>query len=127
MKRLYIAILLIIIGISLGIVEKYTIKHVVNNCVESIDKAESMINNKEFKNARRICNKAALEFDDTSRNVLFYYYSHNQLNNISNSIYQLSEYINKDQIGDYKALKAQIKKQLQSLEEEELLRAQNIL
>lgn len=127
MKRFYIAIILVVICIFTGVGEILAVNYAVDKCLASFEKADTLIDKSNTDAAINVINKATEEYENLSENLLFCFYSHNTLEDVTVSLVQMSEYLKYAQLGDYKALMKQTKKQLQSIKDEELFKIQNIL
>ncbi len=127
MKRFYIAIFLILLCISFGLYEMYAVDHIVEECNSSFQKVDNSLKNKDYLSAYKESMKNAKNYEEKVTGIMFCYFNHKDLENLSWNMYQGAEYIKHKQIGDYYALKTTTKKQLQSLKDEELFEIQNIL
>ncbi len=127
MKRMYVAIALIIISLTIGFLEMFTVKNTVKECISGLETVNENIDNGNIKSAIKECNTIAKNFEDKSDNILYCYYNHKELDSINENIVTLSEYLKHNQKSDYYATLVKIKKQLKSINDEEIPKPQNIL
>lgn len=127
MKRMYIAIALIIISLAIGFFEMFTVKNTVKECITGLESINKSIDNGNIESAIKKCNSIAKNFEDKSDNILYCYYNHKELDTINENIVTLSEYLKYNQKSDYYATMKKIKKQLKSMKDEEVPKPQNIL
>lgn len=124
---MYIAIGLVILCIALGIVEIASINYSSDRCLSNFDKIENEIENENFGQAEKICNKTADEYENITSKIMFCYYSHSNLETISQNLAVMAETLRNQDIQRYKALCEKTKEQLNAIKEEELFNIQNIL
>ncbi len=127
MRRMYVAIALIIISLTIGFIEMFTVKNTVNDCISGLESINKNIDNGNIKSAVKKCNTIAKNFEDKSDNILYCYYNHKELDSINENIITLSEYLKHNQKSDYYSTLVKIKKQLKSISKEEIPKLQNIL
>ncbi len=127
MKRMYIAVALIIISLTIGVTEMYTVKNTVKECISGLKSVNESIYSGNIKTAIKKCDNIAKKFEDKSDNILYCYYNHKELDSINENIVTLREYLKYNKKSDYYAVLAIIKKQLKSMEDEEIPKLQNIL
>ena len=127
MKRMYIAVALIIISLTIGVTEMYTVKNTVKECISGLKSVNESIYSGNIKTAIKKCDNIAKKFEDQSDNILYCYYNHKELDSINENIVTLREYLKYNKKSDYYAVLAIIKKQLKSMEDEEIPKLQNIL
>jgi LPS O-antigen subunit length determinant protein (WzzB/FepE family) len=126
MKRLCLTITLVLICIVLGITEIVTINYSSDICLNSIDKIEYEIQNKNYNKAAEICKRTNDKYEKITSKIIFCYYSHTNLENINNNLSVMTELLKNHDIKQYVIFKEKTKKQLQAIKEEELFNLQNI-
>ena len=127
MKRMYIAIFVIILCISFGLYEMYAVDNIVKECNSGFEKVDRNIKEGDYLSAYKESIKNAKKYEEKSSSIMYCYFNHTELDSLEWNMYQMAEFIKYNQMGDYYALKSATKKQLQSIKEEELFEIQNIL
>lgn len=127
MKRIYIAVVFLILCFAVGSVEFITINSNVNNYLDKIEKTSALIQRNEIKKAESLLKETALSFDKYSKNVLYCYYRHDHLEEITDDLYTLEDILDDKRIEDYHEKSHLLMKKLLSLKEKEHITIQNIL
>jgi len=127
MKRMYIAITLVVISVCIGILQWVTIDYSSNKCINQIELVETELGKNDYQKAHQLCEKAIEEYEFFTENILYCYYQHSSLEEISQNLTVMSESIKIKDINRFKTLSVKTKEQLQALKDEELLTIQNIL
>ncbi len=127
MKRVYIAVVFLILCITVGTVEFITINSNVNNYLDKIEKTSTMVKRNEIKKAKSILKDTAFSFDKYSKNVMYCYYRHDDLSEITDDLYTLEDMLDDNRVEDYHEKSHLLIKKLLSLKEKEHITIQNIL
>ncbi len=127
MKRIYIAIALLAISIASGVFETVSVTQNSQKYIDYIDEINKKIDDKEVKNAAVLCKKADEEFEDMSKNYMFYYYMHKNLEEIESNLSSMYEYLRNDEVHDYYATSAITRRKLESMRDTGSVNLQNIL
>lgn len=127
MKRLYIALFMVILCISGGIIEIYTINFSCEKCLAGINKIETEINKDNYEQAEAICLKIAEEYDKSIENSILGTNLDRNPESISQNFQVMAELLKNKEIVRYKEYREKTKKQLQTLKKGKLLNLKNIL
>lgn len=127
MKRMYLALGLVIICIFLGVTEIYSINYSSDKCLENFKKIESAVDSGDFEKAVEISQKNSDEYESFTGNVVFCYYPHTELEKININLSVMTEAIRNKDVNRYKEIQQKIKKQLNAIKEEELFNIQNLI
>lgn len=127
MKRIYIAIVFIILSFAAATAELIAVDSSTDNTIGRIERIESLVQANETEKARRLCKKTADEYDRNNKEVLYCFYRHDSLEEISDKLYGLEDYLEDNRIDDFHEISHSAKKQLLILKEKELVSFQNIL
>lgn len=126
MRRIWIALALILSCLVLAICELLLID---NNCdiyTELIDEAESYFSDKEYNKALDISQEAHSDWSEEEKKLKVFLL-HSEIDDISNSIQDIKDYAeDKDEKKFYEACK-KAKRQLLSIKESELPNIENIM
>lgn len=127
MKRIYIAILFILFSIAVGTVEFITINTNVDKYIAEINRTAKLVDYNKTKDAEKLSKKTAENFESYSKNVLYCYYRHDHLEEITDDLYGLEDLLDDKRTEDYHEKSHLIIKKLLSLKEKEHITFQNIL
>ena len=127
MKRLYLAIVMTLLCIFLGVFEFATINYSTDKCLNNLTRINREIENQKYSNAIKICKKTAAEYEKFTEKILFCYLNHKEFDNINTNLTIMTEALNNKDLYKYNELYIKTKKQLLTLKSEELLSIQNIL
>lgn len=126
MKRIYIAIALLLASITMGIFETINVSQGSQKYIDYIDEINMKLDNNEVNNAAVLCKKADEEFEEMSKTLMFYY-MHKNLEDVAGSLSSMYEYLRNDEIHDYYAAAAMTKEKLESMRDTGSVNLQNIL
>ena len=126
MKRLYVAIALIVISLSFAVSEYILIQKSYKDFYPVIEKAEKYCSEKEFSDAFKTINYAQTEWDKKSK-LLNSFIDHTHTENINENYFQLLEMAQKKEDVEFLSLCEKTKRQLLSLKESELPSFDNIM
>lgn len=126
MKRLWVAILLLIISIFFATFENITVMNNYKNFTPILEKAEQYCSDKEFSKAFDTIKQAQLSWDKKSK-VLNSLIDHTHTENINESFFQLLESAQKQERVEFLSICNKTKRQLLSMKESELPSFDNIM
>ncbi len=127
MRRIYIAIALILISVGIGIFTSGDLKRRGTRHLFNIDKVERYIENREYEKAERLCKKTADEFRLNDSRIMYIYYVHKDLAEIGENLYSMHDFIKNKKDSDYYNISGITKSKLQTIIDKEPLNIQNIL
>lgn len=126
MRRLWIALALLLICGVLSAMEYVTIK---NNCdflTTSLDTAESYIANGEYKEAVSFIEKTQQEWKKSEKKLKIYLL-HNETETITENLSEIKEYAQEKKTSKYLEVSNKTKRQLLRIKQSELPDLENIL
>ena len=126
MKRLWVAILLLVISIFFATFENITVMNNYKKFTPILEKAEQYCSDKEFSKAFDTIKQAQLSWDKKSK-VLNSLIDHTHTENINESFFQLLESAQKQESVEFLSICNKTKRQLLSMKESELPSFDNIM
>lgn len=126
MKRLWVAILLLVISIFFATFENITVMNNYKKFTPILEKAEQYCSDKEFSKAFDTIKQAQLSWDKKSK-VLNSLIDHTHTENINESFFQLLESAQKQEGVEFLSICNKTKRQLLSMKESELPSFDNIM
>jgi len=127
MKRIYIAVVFIILSVIIGAIEYGTISVKVDEYLSKIQKAELLTKQGNYEKAEELSKQTAEDFDKYSKAVLYCYYRHDDLEEIIETLYNLEDLLDDKKAEDYHEANHTLKEKLLSIKEKEHITIQNIL
>ena len=127
MKRIYIAIMFIVLSVFTASFELITINDTTDRTVAKLEKIEKLVGEKKVEKAEKMCKKLADKFDENNKNILYCFYRHDVLEEISDKLYGLEDYLDDERIEDFHEISHSVKKKLLIQKEKEHITIQNIL
>ncbi len=115
------------ITVSVGILEIFITNHTVNECIDNLDTIQEKISEDKIDEALKICNEAEENYDYIMKNILNFFYNHDNLEEISSNITTAKKHLECKNYEGYFVTQEIIKKQFQALKDEELINIQNII
>lgn len=126
MKRLFIAIALIAIALTLSTLEYIYVTKTYDRCITQIDKSYHYFSDKEYSYAYKLCKNAENIWNDSAK-IMSFFLVHSQIYNVSSDICELKNCAkNKEEI-EFETLYNKTKRQLLSIKKSELPDLENIL
>lgn len=127
MKRVYIAIAFLIFSMTVGIVEYITINNTIDTYMNQISGVEKLIKEDDINKAEKIIKENAVSFENTGKSILYCYYTHDELEEITEELYTLEDLLDDKRIDDYHEQSHLLMKKLLFIKEKEQITIQNIL
>lgn len=127
MKRIIAAVVLVLICVGLGIFEHIEVQKRCNKCLADIRKSETLVKKGKYKKAARKCARTAIDFGKTSSELMYWYYAHETLSDISTNLSEMHQFLKHGEKTQYFAIASITKNQLNSAKEYEIISIQNIL
>lgn len=127
MRRVYIALGLIIISLTTAYFTGADVKSRSEKHLNNIKTIEKYIKNKDYNKAEIICKKAADDFKINDSRIMYTYYNHNDLSDIGENLGSMLGYIERKKETEYYYISGITKNKLQSLIDREPIRIRNIL
>lgn len=127
MKRIYIAIAFLLFSMAVGIIEFITINYNIDTYMNQISKVEKLIKDNNIKKAEIIIKENAVSFEKTGKSILYCYYTHDELEAITEELYTLEDLLDDKRIDDYHEQSHLLMKKLLFIKEKEQITVQNIL
>lgn len=126
MKRIWVALSLIVIALSLGIAELYVVSKSYSKYSELLDTAEYYISNMEFSEAYDVC-KLTLDEWEKNEKILNLFLLHSRVDEVTEDIAQLCEYAQHKEKAMFSSTCVKAKRQLLHLKMGELPLIENIM
>lgn len=126
MKRIWVAISLIIIALVTGITEFCVVKNSYDKYTKLLDTAEDYISRKEYKKALDVCTYTLKEWEDNEK-TLNLFLLHSRVDEVTEDIEQLCEYAQNKERTMFSSTCVKAKRQLQHLKMSELPLIENIM
>ena len=126
MKRIYFAIIFLIISISFAFFESYYVSTHTYNISTKIEYADNSMKENNFQKAYRTISEIQNEWEDKAW-IVDIMLIHDYADTISIDLASMSSYAKNNNYDEYFSESETIKKQLASLKESELLSLENIL
>lgn len=127
MRRVYIALGLIIISLTAAYFTGADVKSRSEKHLYNIKTIEIFLKNKDYKKAEKLCKKAADDFKINDSRVMYTYYNHNDLSDIGENLGSMLGYIERKKETEYYYISGITKNKLQGLIDREPIRIRNIL
>ncbi len=127
MRRIYIAVILILICIFTAVITSRDIKTRLNKELITVNKIEKYIDNKDYNKAEKLCKKAADEFNSNDSSYMYIYYVHKDLAEISEYLYNMHDYIKHRKISDFYSVSGIIKSRIKTITDKEPINIRNIM
>ncbi len=127
MKRIYIAIVFIVLSLSAGVIEYISINNTIDTYMNQISKVENLIKESKIEKAEKIINENAISFENTGKSILYCYYTHDELEEITEELYVIEDLLDDRRIDDYHEKSHLLMKKLLFIKEKEQITIQNIL
>lgn len=127
MRRIFIALALIAVCISIGTYTRYDL---INRCekhLNNIKKIEYCLNRKDYNKAEKICKKTADEYTFNDSKVMYNYYNHSNLSDIGENFYSMRGYIKRKKDTEFYYISGINKNKLQNIIDKEPINLRNIL
>lgn len=126
MKRIWVAISLIVVALSLGITEMFVVSKSYSKYSELLNTAEQHISNKEFNKAYDMCAYTLNEWEENEQ-ILNLFLLHSNVDEVSEDIAQLCEYAQHKEKAMFSSTCVKAKRQLLHLKMGELPLIENIM
>ena len=126
MRRLWIALALLLICGALSTMEYVTIQRNCDFLTTSLSTAESYISNREYKKAVSFIEKTQQEWENSERKLKIYLL-HNEAETITENLSEIKEYAQEKKTSEYMEVSQKIKRQLLRIKQSELPDLENIL
>ena len=126
MRRIWVAVALLLICGVLSVIEYVTIHNNCDYLTSSLNKAEEYISIKEYKKAVSFIEKTQQEWINSEKKLNIFLL-HDETEKISESLSQLKEYAQEKNTSKYLTDSKKIKRQLLRLKQSELPDFENIL
>ena len=127
MKRIYLAAAFLVFSLSVGIIEYITINNTIDTYMNQITKVETLIKEDKIKEAETIIKENAVSFENKGKSILYCYYTHDELEEITEELYTLEDLLDDKRIDDYHEQSHLLMKKLLFIKEKEQITIQNIL
>lgn len=127
MKRIYIAIAFILFSLIVGLVELITINTNVDNYIHYISQTEELVKDNKIEKAEKLIKNTSKKFERISKSILYCYYRHDELEEITAKLYSIEDLLDDKRIEDYHETSHSLKEKLLSIKEKEQITIQNIL
>lgn len=125
MKRVWIAIALLLVSGILCVSEYTLINKQCDEYTSIIKKADEHVKNDEFEKAVKECKKAEKQFTK-SDSIMNVFLIHGDVDDVTNNIAMLKKYAQYECKSEFLSLSAKTKRQLLSLQKSELPMFENI-
>ena len=127
MKRIYIAVLFIVFGLAVGLIEYIGINTNVESYIGNIDRIGKLVEQNKTESAEKLSKQTAESFERYSKNILYIYYRQDELEEITEELYRLEDLLDDKRVEDYHEASHILKTKLLSVKEKEQVTVQNIL
>ena len=127
MKRIYIAIMFIVLSVFAATFELIMINKATDSATAKLERIEKLVGEEKVEKAEKLCKKLADEYDENNKSVLYCFYRHDVLEEISDKLYGLEDYLDDERIEDFHEISHSVKKKLLIQKEKEHITIQNIL
>lgn len=126
MKRIIISIIIFALCASGAAVEVFCVSRSVDNYLESIEKIDDLVSDRNFADASENCAELESKWNDTLRSVDIVLI-HDYVDKIGISISQMRAYAENNSADSYFAASAEAKRALESIKDSEFPFVENIL
>lgn len=127
MKRIYIAFILIIISVLIGVFTRYDINKRSNKYLDYISNIEYYLKKDKYKEAEKECKKAVDDYNYNDSKIMYSYYVHSDLSDIGDNFNSMKNYINSKKKTEYYYISGMLKNRLKRIAEKEPINIQNVL
>lgn len=127
MKRIYIAIGIVLIGVIYGCFTNIDIQTRTDRIINNIKEVEKYVTKKELDKATEKCKKTADEFKNSDSKIMYSYYVHKDLAEIEENLYSMYGYIRRKDVDSYYHLSDITKGKLKAIADKEPITVQNVL
>lgn len=127
MRRVFIAVLLLIISVVIGLLTNTDVNIRSKKHIDYISDIEYRINNKDYPYAEKLSKKAADEFNFIDSGIMYNYYTHNDLSEISDILGTIRIYIKNKNITEIHHYSNLAKNKLNSIIDKKKVSIENIL
>jgi hypothetical protein len=125
MKRLWCALILVIIAGGISTFEYISVKNSYNDFVDLIDETRTAVESRDYNKAKELSKELKADWDKKER-TLNYVLEHTTLDEMSNEIAQLPDYTDDNSRDEFLSVTDSIKRQFTSLYASELPYGENI-
>ncbi len=126
MKRIWVALSLIVLALTLSIVEMCIVNNSYSKYSKLLETAEDYISNREFSEAYDICKHTLNEWENNEK-VLNIFLLHRNVDEVTEDIAQLCEYAQNKEKAMFSSTCVKAKRQLLHLKMGELPLFENIM
>ncbi len=126
MKRIWVAVLLLLISLCFSVSEFFAVKYNFEKHVQMLDKAEYYFSQKEFTKSYEQCKKLQSSWAKSEK-LLNIFLVHKQVDDIAQDLMTLKKYAEFKDEKSFFLTTGKTKRQLLSMKESELPDYQNIL
>ena len=127
MKRIYFAVVFLLLSLAVGIFEYATITTKTDDYLNSVSKIGSLVKNNKSEEAEKLAKKTANQFNEFSKSFLYCFYKHDDLENITEQMYTIEDLLDDKNIEDYHKENHLLNEKLLFIKEKEQITIQNIL
>lgn len=127
MRRIIIAVSLLIISAIIGIITNYDLTERSRKHLSFITEIENSVSVNDYIKAENIIKKAADEFNFNDSYIMYNYYTHNDLSEISDLLNTMRIYIKEKNKVEFYHYSNLAKNKLQSVIDKEPVNIRNIL
>ncbi len=114
MKRLWYALVLVILALGVCFFEYFSVKNCYDNFLYKIDQTRTFVENGEYEKANEVSREMKNDWN-TREKRLNYILEHTVMDELSKDISELPDYTDKESKDDFLSVNDRIKKQLTSL------------
>ncbi len=126
MKRIWVALALMIICISFAVAEFMIVKNKTDYFLEEIKASDYYFSKKEYTTATKILKSAHKKWENSEK-AINVFLSHEKVDEIEESLSELSKYAQYKEKTDFEATLEKTKRQLLCLKQSELPNLENIM
>lgn len=126
MKRLWIAIVLLLICAAVAVAEYATVQNEYNYYTNSLNKADELISLKEYSDALTLVERTQCQWESTQQ-TLNIFLLHEDVESIYEAMSELKKYAENKDSEEFLSLSSKTKRQLLCLKQSELPILENIM
>ncbi len=126
MKRIYIALALLIIAVTVGIFEMFYVTNKIDELNEEIISADNLVKSENYEGAKDVLASAESKWQK-NLSIFDILLIHDYVDEISVNLSSMRSYVATQSNENYLAESEGIKKQLTSIKDSELVQIENIL
>lgn len=126
MKRIWVALTLLLICFSIGIIEYSVVNANQQRITQILDSAQTYISNREYKKGHNVCKYALVQWENEKK-TLNTFLVHGDVETVSDNISLLCLYAQNKDAKNFSLVLDTTKRQLLCLKESELPLFENIL